>query len=64
MWSGSLAAVGVLVEAGAELGTKDRAEDATPLGWAEYAQGSTDPGNGAKQYSEIVAYLRAKGAPA
>ena len=52
------------MEAGAELGTKDRAEDATPLGWAEYAQGSTDRGNGAKQYSEIVAYLRAKGAPA
>ena len=37
VWSGSLDAVKVLVEAGANLTTKDRAEHATPLGWAEYA---------------------------
>ncbi len=33
--SGSLDAVKVLVEAGAELGTRDKAENATPLRWAE-----------------------------
>jgi hypothetical protein len=62
VWSGSLDAVKVLVEAGANLTTKDKAEDATPLGWAEYARTlprATSPG---KQYSEIAAYLREKGA--
>jgi len=34
--SGSLEAVRVLVEAGAELGTKDRAWNNTPLEWAEH----------------------------
>jgi peptide-methionine (S)-S-oxide reductase len=62
VWSGSLDAVKVLVEAGASLTTKDRAEDATPLGWAEYAASSPDAKSGAKQYSEIAAYLREKGA--
>ncbi len=61
VWSGSLAAVQVLVDAGATLGTKDKAERATPLGWAEYAaSGAASPG---KQYGEIAAYLREKGAP-
>jgi peptide-methionine (S)-S-oxide reductase len=47
--SGSLAAVRVLVEAGAELGTKDRIYQGTPLDWAEYLQ-----------QPEIAAYLREK----
>jgi hypothetical protein len=62
VWSGSLEAVKVLVEAGAHLSTKDKAFDATPLGWAEHAQTlprAADPG---KQYIEIAAYLREKGA--
>ncbi len=42
VWSGSLAAVKVLVEAGAVLTTRDKAEDATPLGWAEYAADAAD----------------------
>ena len=59
VWSGSLDAVKVLVEAGANLTTKDRAEDATPLGWAEYASsGAATPG---KQYTEIAAYLSSVG---
>ena len=62
MWSGSLAAVKVLVEAGANLKTRDRAEHATPLGWAEYAATSKAPNPG-KQFTEIAAYLREKGAP-
>lgn len=62
VWSGSLAAVKVLVEAGAELMTKDKAEQATPLGWAEYAQSLAAPPRLAGQYAEIAAYLREKGA--
>ncbi len=47
--SGSLAAVKVLVDAGAELGTKDLVYDGTPLDWAEYLQ-----------RTELAAYLREK----
>lgn len=62
VWSGRLDAVKVLVEAGAKLDTKDTAEHATPLGWAEYA-GSLPKKSGDKnQFGEIAAYLRAKGA--
>jgi Ankyrin repeats (3 copies) len=59
--SGSLEAVRVLVEAGAELGTRDKANQATPLGWAEY--GAKGEQERAKRYAEIAAYLREKGAP-
>lgn len=56
--SGSLEAVEALVEAGADLGSKDSAWGVTPLGWAEHyiSEGQRDPG---KQYTEIAAYLRA-----
>jgi peptide-methionine (S)-S-oxide reductase len=57
--SGSLDAVKVLVEAGAGLGTRDKAENATPLGWAEYYQGEKK-GDDVKRYAEIAAYLRKK----
>jgi len=59
VWSGSLDAVKVLVEAGVRLDTKDHAENATPLGWAEYAAGGG--GERAARYAEIAAYLREKG---
>ena len=59
VWSGRLDAVKVLVEAGADLTTKDRANDATPLGWAEYAAASPNAVRG-KQYAEIADYLRDK----
>jgi peptide-methionine (S)-S-oxide reductase len=62
VWSGSLAAVKVLVEAGAKLTTRDKAEDATPLGWAEYAGTLPPRATGGKQFSEIAAYLRERGA--
>ena len=62
VWSGSLDAVRVLVEAGANLATKDKAERATALGWAEYAQTLPAAATGGKQYGEIAAYLREKGA--
>ena len=57
--SGSLAAVQVLVEAGAGLATKDTAWDATPLGWAEYYLAGSGGKRDGKQDAEIVAYLRA-----
>jgi Ankyrin repeats (3 copies) len=62
VWSGSLAAVKVLVEAGAKLTTRDKAEDATPLGWAEYAGTLPARTTERKQFSEIAAYLRERGA--
>jgi peptide-methionine (S)-S-oxide reductase len=51
VYSGSLDAVKVLVEAGADLDTKDTIYEGTPLGWAEYG----------KQV-EIAEFLREKGA--
>ncbi|MCG8605938.1 ankyrin repeat domain-containing protein, partial [bacterium] len=45
--SGSLDAVKVLVDAGAELGITDRVHQGTPLNWAEYLE-----------RIEIVTYLR------
>jgi len=51
--SGSLDAVKVLVEAGADLNARDTVHDGTPLGWAEYS--GTAP-----QYKAIAAYLRGK----
>ncbi|MBA2634420.1 MAG: ankyrin repeat domain-containing protein, partial [Chloroflexi bacterium] len=47
--SGSLEAVKVLVEAGADLRTKDLLYGGTPLGWAEYLG-----------RREIAAYLRSR----
>ncbi len=47
--SGSLDAVRLLVEAGADLATKDRIYQGTPLDWAEHLQ-----------RTEIAAYLREK----
>jgi peptide-methionine (S)-S-oxide reductase len=62
VWSGCLDAVKVLVEAGAKLDTKDTAEHATPLGWAEYAASLPKASVEGKQFGEIAVYLRAKGA--
>jgi hypothetical protein len=60
VWSGCLDAVKVLVEAGAELGTRDTAYQSTPLGWAEH--GAKGDPERAKRYAEIAAYLHEKGA--
>ena len=51
VYSGSLDAVRVLVEAGARLDARDTAYNATPLGWAEESRGET-------RYDEIAEYLR------
>jgi hypothetical protein len=58
--SGSLDAVKVLVQAGARLGTRDKAEKATPLGWAEYYLETSGRSERAGRYAEIAAYLRDK----
>jgi len=64
VWSRSLDAVKVLVEAGANLNRRDTIYDATPLGWANYAGQEQKDESRAKQYRDIAAYLREKGADA
>ena len=58
--SGSLDAVKVLVEAGADLDTKDRAWNGTPLTWAEHFTSEAKREDAGKAYPEIAAYLREK----
>jgi hypothetical protein len=57
VWSGSLDAVRLLVEAGADLTATDTENEATPLGWAEYATETENPEKAAR-YSAIADYLR------
>jgi peptide-methionine (S)-S-oxide reductase len=61
VWSRSLEAVRVLVEAGADLNRRDTIYGATPLGWATHAEQGEKEESRAKKYSEIAAYLREKG---
>ena len=61
VWSRSLEAVRVLVEAGADLNRRDTIYGATPLGWATHAEQEEKEKSRAKQYAEIAAYLREKG---
>jgi len=56
--SGSLEAVKVLVEAGADLSAKDTAWSGTPLGWAEHYVQEAKDGYAKKAYPEIATYLR------
>ena len=62
VWSGSLDAVKVLVEAGADLNRRDTIYDGTPLGWARHGEQGKDDKSRAKQYREIADYLGEKGA--
>jgi hypothetical protein len=56
--SGSLDAVKVLVEAGANTTTRDKAWGGTPLGWAEHYINETKSGSATKEYAAIATYLR------
>lgn len=56
--SGSLEAVKVLVEAGADIGIKDKAWQGTPLGWAEHYHGEKKRQEDKKRYAAIADYLR------
>ena len=58
--SGSLEAVEVLVDAGAELTTKDSAWGGTPLGWAEHYLSEAQGDRRGKQDADIATYLRAQ----
>ena len=58
VWSGSLPAVEVLVEAGADLEARDSENDGTPLDWAEYAAGLQETSLKSLSYSRIAEYLR------
>lgn len=58
--SGSLDAVRVLVEAGAELSAKDNLHRNTPLGWAEHFVSEARTCEPARQYVQIAQYLRDK----
>ena len=62
VWSRSLEAVKVLVEAGAELNRRDSLYGGTPLGWARHGGHAHKETPQARQYAEIAAYLRDKGA--
>jgi peptide-methionine (S)-S-oxide reductase len=55
--SGSLDAVKVLVEAGANTTTKDKAWGGTPLGWADHYINEMTSGGATKEYAAIATYL-------
>jgi Ankyrin repeats (3 copies) len=61
VWSGSLHAVRVLVEAGADLNRRDTIYDGTPLGWARHGEHEQKDAARARQYAAIAAYLREHG---
>ena len=58
--SGSLEAVKVVVEAGANVNAVDTAWSGTPLGWAEYYVKEEKVDHPEKQYAEIARYLRSR----
>ncbi len=59
VYSGSLHAVKLLVEAGASLTATDKVYNGTPLGWAMYMQKDEAPDEATKQrFAAIEAYLR------
>lgn len=61
--SGSIEAVRVLVESGADLTPRDTAWQATPLGWAEYYPRENPGDERSGRYLAIARYLEKKGAP-
>ncbi|QKJ32315.1 ankyrin repeat domain-containing protein [Mucilaginibacter mali] len=58
IYSTSLDAVKLLVEAGASLTATDKAYNGTPLGWAMYMQTETDSEADKAAYARIEAYLK------
>jgi peptide-methionine (S)-S-oxide reductase len=61
--SGSLEAVELLVESGADLAAKDTAWGGTPLGWAQHYLDKGEGNRVDKQYAEIAGYLRTRERP-
>jgi len=64
VWSGSLDAVKVLIEAGASLTRRDTIYGGTPLDWVMHGESSTSNSTEAEKYRQIEAYLRTKETPA
>ena len=62
VWSGRIAAVRTLVEAGADLSRRDTMYDGTPLGWALYLQREEKDSARAQRYAEIAECLTGLGA--
>lgn len=60
--SGSLEAVRVLVDAGADVGRRDTAWEGTPLGWAEHYHGEHARDERGARWAAIADYLRGVGA--
>jgi len=58
--SGSLEAVKLLVEAGADINATDKVYSGTPLGWALYMPGESDDTEANQKYHIIADYLREK----
>lgn len=56
--SGSLEAVQLLAEAGANLETRDTVWNATPAEWADYQAGQATDREAQEPYAQIAAYLR------
>jgi hypothetical protein len=56
--SGSRAAVRMLVDAGADTTVRDTWYDATPFEWAQWYERQIATGGEAREYADIVAYLR------
>jgi peptide-methionine (S)-S-oxide reductase len=59
--SGSLDAVMVLVDAGAETGARDSIHDGTPLDWAEHYQAEHGRDGRAEEFAGIAMFLRDRG---
>ncbi len=59
--SGSLDAVMVLVDAGAETGARDSLHDGTPLDWAEHYQAEHGADERAEDFAGIAVFLRDRG---
>jgi hypothetical protein len=57
VYSGSLNAVKMLVDSGANLYAEDRIYHGTPIGWSGYMQAEVDDETLKKKYAEIEAYL-------
>lgn len=62
VWSGSLDAVKVLVEAGADVTRRDTIYDGTPMGWARHGLGQEKDAAKAERYRQIAEYLTASAA--
>ena len=58
VWSGSIEAVRLLIDAGADLGRRDSMYGVTPLGWAEYGESQTADETRKQQFRELASLLQ------